>query len=201
MSTVPVDGLTHIGAKTSQGSKFHLSDRLRQVEYLQDLSDGRLCCIGFLYFRQVKGTFGQVIFTIHSPNGQVHSIWNFETCIYSNIDNQDNFLFYVYIYIYVIGIQRVETSEDSPENHKPPLPCQYGHDLSPGLHMGSHSVCMITKEIQCQYTELLNIIILAAIFFHVSFEAYKVMASLVLLRHLHLVPHICVSELGQHWFR
>ena len=71
-----------------QGSKFHSSDRLRrvkmtvgQVEYLQDLSDGRLrisdfhiSCIGFIYFRQVNGTFGQVIFTIHLPDGQVHSI-------------------------------------------------------------------------------------------------------------------------------
>ena len=77
-----------------QGSKFHSSDRLRrvkmtvgQVEYLQDLSDGRLrisdfhiSCIGFIYFRQVNGTFGQVIFTIHLPDGQVHSIWNFEAC-------------------------------------------------------------------------------------------------------------------------
>ena len=41
-----------------------------QVEYLQDLSDGRLrisdfdiSCIGFIYFRQVNGTFGQVIFS------------------------------------------------------------------------------------------------------------------------------------------
>ena len=54
-----------------QGSKFHSSDRLRrvkmtvgQVGYLQDLSDRRLrisdfhiSCIGFLYFRQVNGTF------------------------------------------------------------------------------------------------------------------------------------------------
>ena len=72
--------------------KFHASEHLRwvkmtvgQVEYLQDLSDGRLrishfhiSCIGFIYFRQVNGTFGQVIFTIHLPDGQVHSIWNFE---------------------------------------------------------------------------------------------------------------------------
>ena len=56
-----------------------------QVEYLQDLSDERLrisdfhiSCIGFVYFRQVIGIFGQVIFTIHLPEGQVHSIWNFE---------------------------------------------------------------------------------------------------------------------------
>ena len=62
----------------NQSSKFHSSDRLRQVkmtvgqvEYLQDLSDGRLrisdfhkSCIGFIYFRQVNGPFGQVIFTI-----------------------------------------------------------------------------------------------------------------------------------------
>ena len=62
-----------------QGSKFHSSDRLRrvkmtdgQVEYLQNLSDGwlhvsdfHISCIGFIYFRQVNGTFGQVIFTIH----------------------------------------------------------------------------------------------------------------------------------------
>ena len=75
-----------------QGSKFHSSDRLRrvkmtvrQVEYLQDLSDGRLhisdfhiSYIGFIYFRQVNDTFGQVIFTIHLPDGQVHSIWNFK---------------------------------------------------------------------------------------------------------------------------
>ena len=75
-----------------QGSKFHSSDRLRwvkmtvgQVEYLQDLSDGwlrisdfHISCIGFVYFRQVNGTFGQVNFTIHLPDGQVHSIWNFE---------------------------------------------------------------------------------------------------------------------------
>ena len=53
-----------------QGSKFHSSDHLKrvimtvgQVEYLQDLSDGRLhisdfhiSCIGFIYFRQVNGT-------------------------------------------------------------------------------------------------------------------------------------------------
>ena len=79
---------------TDQGSKFHSSDRLRrvkmtvgQVEYLQDLSDGRLhisdfhiCCIGFISFRQVNGTFGQVMFTVHLPDGQVHSIWNFEAC-------------------------------------------------------------------------------------------------------------------------
>ena len=78
-----------------QGSKFHSSDRLRwvkmtvgQVEYLQDLSDGRLrisdfhiSFIGFVYFKQVNGTFGQVIFTIHLPDGQVHSIRNFEACI------------------------------------------------------------------------------------------------------------------------
>ena len=57
------------------------------MEYLQDLSDGRqgisdfhISCIGFIYFRQVNGTFGQVIFTIHLPDGQVHSIWNFEAC-------------------------------------------------------------------------------------------------------------------------
>ena len=56
-----------------------------QVEYLQDLSDGQLrisdfhiSSIGFIYFRQVYGTFRQVIFTIHLPDGQVHSIWNFE---------------------------------------------------------------------------------------------------------------------------
>ena len=56
-----------------QGSKFHSSDRLRQtkmtvgqVEYRKDLSDGQLhisdfhiSCIGFIYFRQVNGTFGQ----------------------------------------------------------------------------------------------------------------------------------------------
>ena len=66
-----------------QGSKFHSSDHLRQVkmtvgqvEYLQDLSDGRLrisnfhiCCIGFIYFRQVNDAFWQVIFTIHLPDG------------------------------------------------------------------------------------------------------------------------------------
>ena len=77
-----------------QGSKFHSSDCLRwvkmtvgQVEYLQDLSNRRLCisdfhisCIGFMYFRQVNGAFGQVIFTIHLPDGEVHSIWNFEAC-------------------------------------------------------------------------------------------------------------------------
>ena len=58
-----------------------------QVEYPQDLSDGRLhisdfhiSCIGFIYFRQVNGTFGQVILTIHLPDGQVHLIWNFEAC-------------------------------------------------------------------------------------------------------------------------
>ena len=59
----------------SQGSKFHSSDHLRrvkmtvgQVEYLQDLSDGQLpisdshiSSIGFVYFRQVNGTFEQVI--------------------------------------------------------------------------------------------------------------------------------------------
>ena len=78
-----------------QGSKFHSSDRLSlvrrvkmavgQVEYLQDLPNGRLpisdfhiSCIGFIYFRRVNGTFRQVIFTIHLPDWQVHSIWNFE---------------------------------------------------------------------------------------------------------------------------
>ena len=79
-----------------QGSKFHSSDHLRrvkmtvrQVQYLQDLSDGRLrisdfhiSYIGFIYFRQVNGTFGQVNFTIHLPDRQVHSIWNFEACFY-----------------------------------------------------------------------------------------------------------------------
>ena len=52
-----------------------------QVDYLQDLSDGRLdisdfhlSCIGLAYFRQVNGAFGQLIFTIHLPDGQVHSI-------------------------------------------------------------------------------------------------------------------------------
>ena len=78
-----------------QGSKFHSSDRLRQVkmtvgqvEYLQDLSDGRLrisgfhiSCIGFIYFRQVNDTFGQVIFTIHLPTGQVHFNLNY-CCIH-----------------------------------------------------------------------------------------------------------------------
>ena len=78
------------------GLKFHLSDHLRwvkmtvgQVEYLQDLSDGwlfisdfHISCIGFIYFRQVNGTFGQVIFTIHLPDGQVHSLWNFEAWWY-----------------------------------------------------------------------------------------------------------------------
>ena len=78
----------------TQGSKFHSSDRLRwvkmtvrQVEYLHDWSNGwlrisdfHISCIGFVYFRQMNGTFGQVIFTIHLPTGQVHSIWNFEVC-------------------------------------------------------------------------------------------------------------------------
>ena len=73
--------------------QFHSSDRLRwvkmtveEVEYLQDLSNWRLrisdfqiSCIGFIYFRQVNGTFGQVIFTIHLPDEQVLSIRNFET--------------------------------------------------------------------------------------------------------------------------
>ena len=65
-----------MGPPQMQGSKFHSSDRLRQVkvtvgqvEYLQDLSNGRLhihdisdfhiSCIGFIYFKQVNGTFGQ----------------------------------------------------------------------------------------------------------------------------------------------
>ena len=66
---------------TLQGLKFHSSDRLRrvkmtvgQVEYLQDLSNGRLCisdfdisCFGFIYFRQVNGTFGQVILQSTCP--------------------------------------------------------------------------------------------------------------------------------------
>ena len=59
-----------------------------QVEYLQDLSERRLpiydfdlSCIGLIYFRQVNGTFGQVIFTIHLRNGHVHSIRNFKACI------------------------------------------------------------------------------------------------------------------------
>ena len=83
-----------VALKPIQGSKFHLSNHPRwvkmtvgQVEYLQDLSDGRLrisdfhiSCIGYVYFRQVNGTFGQVIFTIHLPDRQVHSIWNFEAC-------------------------------------------------------------------------------------------------------------------------
>ena len=77
-----------------QGSKFHSSDRLTlikmtvsQVEYLQDLSDGRLhisdfdiSCIGFIHLRQVNCTLGQVIFTIHLPNRQLHSIRNFKPC-------------------------------------------------------------------------------------------------------------------------
>ena len=63
-----------------------------QVEYLQDLFDGRMrisdfhtSCIGFTYFTQVNGTFGQVIFTIHLPDGQVHSIWNFEAQLLTQI--------------------------------------------------------------------------------------------------------------------
>ena len=58
---------------------------VRQVEHLQDMSNGRLrisdfhiSCIGFICLRQVNGTFRQVIFTIHLPDRQVHSIWNFE---------------------------------------------------------------------------------------------------------------------------
>ena len=50
------------------------------MEYLQDLSGGwlhisdfHISCIGFVYFRQMNGTFGQVIFTIHLLDGQVHS--------------------------------------------------------------------------------------------------------------------------------
>ena len=88
---------------SEQGSKFHLSDRLRrvnmtvgQVEYLQDLSARRLrisdfhiSCIGLIYYRQVNGTFGQVIFTIHLPDGQVHSIWNFKACRGSTESWQD----------------------------------------------------------------------------------------------------------------
>ena len=45
-----------------------------QVEYLQDLSDGLLrisdfhiSCIGFIYFRQVNATFGQVILQSTCP--------------------------------------------------------------------------------------------------------------------------------------
>ena len=52
-----------------------------QVEYLQDLSDIRLrisdfhiSCIGLIYFRQVNGTFGQVIFTIHLPDGNLLNV-------------------------------------------------------------------------------------------------------------------------------
>ena len=62
-----------------------------QVEYLQDLSEGwlrisdfHISWIGFIYFRQVNGTFGQVIFTIHLPDGQVHSVWNFEAWVNSS---------------------------------------------------------------------------------------------------------------------
>ena len=61
------------------------NDTVGHVEYLQDLSDGwlrisdfHISCIGLIYFRQVNGRFGQVVFTIHLPDGQVHSIWNFE---------------------------------------------------------------------------------------------------------------------------
>ena len=42
------------------------------------ISDFHISCIGFVYFRQVNGTFGQVNITIHLPDGQVHSIGNFE---------------------------------------------------------------------------------------------------------------------------
>ena len=75
-----------------QGSKFHSSNRLRQVkmtvgqvEYLQDdrrlrISDFHISCIGFTYYKQVNGTFGQVIFTIHLPDRQLHSIWNLAAC-------------------------------------------------------------------------------------------------------------------------
>ena len=38
--------------------------------------NGAICSM--IQFRQVNGTFGRVIFTVHLPNGQVHSIWNFE---------------------------------------------------------------------------------------------------------------------------
>ena len=88
--------VNEVGQHWFQGSKFHSSDLLRrvkmtvgQVKYRQDLSHGRLRisdfhigCIGFIYFRQVNGTFGQVIFTIHLPDGQVHSIWNFEAWVW-----------------------------------------------------------------------------------------------------------------------
>ena len=87
-----------------QGSKFHSSNHLRwvkltvgQVEYLQDLSDGwlrisdfHISCIGFIYFRHMNGTFGQVIFTIHLPDGQVHSTRNFEAWIYGKIYRWQN---------------------------------------------------------------------------------------------------------------
>ena len=52
-----------------------------QVEYLQDLPDGqlhisdcRISCVSVIYFRQMNGTFGQVIFSIHLSDGQVHLI-------------------------------------------------------------------------------------------------------------------------------
>ena len=83
----------------TQGSKFHSSDRLRrvkmtvgQVEYLQDLSDGRLLisyfhisCIGFInvfqtseWYIRTSDFYNPLVH--HLPDGQVHSIWNFEAC-------------------------------------------------------------------------------------------------------------------------
>ena len=44
------------------------------------ISDFHISCIGFIYCRQVNATFRYLIFTIHLPNGQVHSIWYFEAC-------------------------------------------------------------------------------------------------------------------------
>ena len=35
------------------------------------ISDFHICCIDLIFFRQVNGTFGQMMFTIHLPDGQV----------------------------------------------------------------------------------------------------------------------------------
>ena len=83
--------LLSIGPSVLQGSKFHSSDRLRwvkmtvgQVEYLQDFWFSHK--LHWFYIFQTSEWYIQTSnFTIHLPNGQVHSIWNIEAWNLSEI--------------------------------------------------------------------------------------------------------------------
>ena len=132
-----------------QGSKFHSSDHLRwvkmtvwQVEYQADLSNGRLhisdfhiSCIGFIYFRQVNGSFGQVIFTIHLPDGQVLSIWNFEACTLLSMCS----------YMYIQPFTCFGPLQPRIFSHRP-----HTQQIS---HPDKHNITQCTSHISCQSDE------------------------------------------------